>query len=80
MNLYSHRSQAATEYLMTYGWAFLIIAIVAAILISLGVFSSPSSATINIFSYGAIQFNVLAECTQVGILYSVQNPSQNVAY
>ncbi|MCW1292936.1 MAG: YncE family protein [Candidatus Parvarchaeota archaeon] len=74
------RSQAATEYLMTYGWAFLIIAIVAAILISLGVFSSPSSATVNIFSYGAIQFNVLAECTQVGILYSVQNPSQNVAY
>ncbi|MCW1293360.1 MAG: hypothetical protein QXV66_00005 [Candidatus Rehaiarchaeum fermentans] len=44
------RSQAATEYLMTYGWAFLIIAIVAAILISLGVFRPSTSNTISGFS------------------------------
>ncbi|MCW1291538.1 MAG: hypothetical protein QXL76_00200 [Candidatus Rehaiarchaeum fermentans] len=51
MNKFSKiRSQAATEYLMTYGWAFLIIAIVAAILISLGVFRPSTSNTISGFS------------------------------
>ncbi|MCW1293349.1 MAG: hypothetical protein OH318_03125, partial [Candidatus Parvarchaeota archaeon] len=44
------RSQAATEYLMTYGWAFLVIAIVAAILISLGVFSPSPSSTVTGFT------------------------------
>ena len=35
------KAQAAMEYLMTYGWAILIVIIVAAALYSLGVFSSP---------------------------------------
>ena len=34
------RSQSAMEYLMTYGWAILIIAVVLAVLFQLGVFSS----------------------------------------
>jgi hypothetical protein len=38
------RSQSAMEYLMTYGWAILIIAVVLAALFSLGLFS-PSGAT-----------------------------------
>ena len=37
----NRRSQSAMEYLMTYGWAILIIAIVLASLWSLGLFSSP---------------------------------------
>ena len=36
-------AQSAMEYLMTYGWAILIIAIVLGALFSLGVFSSSSS-------------------------------------
>ena len=34
-----HKSQSAMEYLMTYGWAILIIAVVLAVLFQLGVFS-----------------------------------------
>ena len=36
------KAQSAMEYLMTYGWAILLIAIVLAALFSLGVFSSSS--------------------------------------
>ena len=35
-----HKSQSAMEYLMTYGWAILIIAVVLSVLFQLGVFSS----------------------------------------
>ncbi len=35
-----YRSQSAMEYLMTYGWAILIIAVVLSVLFQLGVFSS----------------------------------------
>ena len=38
------RAQSAMEYLMTYGWAILIIAIVLAALFQLGVFSSSTFA------------------------------------
>lgn len=40
----SRKGQAAMEYLMTYGWAILIVIIVAAALFALGVFN-PSSWT-----------------------------------
>ena len=36
------RAQSAMEYLMTYGWAILIIAVVLGALFSLGVFNSSS--------------------------------------
>ncbi len=36
------KAQSAMEYLMTYGWAILIIAIVLAALFALGIFSSSS--------------------------------------
>ena len=46
------RSQSALEYMMTYGWAILIIVIVAGVLYGLGIFSPSSSisATITGFS------------------------------
>ena len=37
------KAQSALEYMMTYGWAILIIVIVAAVLYSLGIFSPSSS-------------------------------------
>src|SRR5487761_2512136 len=38
------RSQSAMEYLMTYGWAILIVAVVLGALFQLGVFSGSSLA------------------------------------
>ena len=48
----THKSQSALEYMMTYGWAILVIVIVAAVLYSLGIFSPSSaiSATVTGFS------------------------------
>jgi hypothetical protein len=40
--LNSRKAQSAMEYLMTYGWAILIIAVVLGALFSLGVFSGSS--------------------------------------
>ncbi len=44
MQLERSKAQSAMEYLMTYGWAILIIAIVLAALFQLGIFSSASFA------------------------------------
>ncbi len=41
-NVKKHKAQSAMEYLMTYGWAILIIAEVLGALFSLGVFSGNS--------------------------------------
>ncbi len=40
----SHKSQSAMEYLMTYGWAILIIAVVLGALFQLGVFNAGTFA------------------------------------
>ncbi len=47
LNFSAKRSQSAMEYLMTYGWAILIIAVVLAALFSLGVFSSPNVSAVS---------------------------------
>ena len=44
VNSILNRSQSAMEYLMTYGWAILIIAIVLVALFSLGIFNSANFA------------------------------------
>ena len=45
------RSQSALEYMMTYGWAILVIVIVAAVLYSLGIFSPSSSLSTTITGF-----------------------------
>ena len=45
------KSQSALEYLMTYGWAILVIVIVAAVLYSLGIFSPSSSLSTTITGF-----------------------------
>ena len=47
----SKRSQSALEYMMTYGWAILIIVIVAVILYSMGIFNPSSSVTSTITGF-----------------------------
>ncbi|EFD92756.1 MAG: hypothetical protein BJBARM5_0529 [Candidatus Parvarchaeum acidophilus ARMAN-5] len=64
------RSQSALEYMMTYGWAILIIVIVAVILYSMGIFN-PSSA-ITTTSSGFSPFVIQsAVCTADGLAFSV---------
>ena len=45
INCVDMKVQSAMEYLMTYGWSILIIAVVIASLIELGVFNSSSTST-----------------------------------
>ncbi len=52
--LQSKHSQSALEYMMTYGWAILIIVIVAAGLYSLGIFNPSSSAGASITGFSGL--------------------------
>ena len=61
----SKRSQSALEYMMTYGWAILIIVIVAVILYSMGIFNPSSSITFT--SSGFSPFTVSSSlCNNLG--------------
>ncbi len=54
------KAQSAMEYLMTYGWAILIIAIVMVALFALGVFNPPVSTTceaVSGYQCSAVTFN-----------------------
>ncbi|MDE1852117.1 MAG: hypothetical protein KGH69_05565, partial [Candidatus Micrarchaeota archaeon] len=44
-NVHRLKLQGAMEYLMTYGWAILIVAVVLAVMFSLGVFSSGGTVS-----------------------------------
>ena len=66
----SKRSQSALEYMMTYGWAILIIVIVAVILYSMGIFNPSSSVTFT--SSGFSPFKVSSSlCTSLGLDLSI---------
>jgi Concanavalin A-like lectin/glucanases superfamily len=71
------RSQSAMEYLMTYGWSILIIAVVLGALFQLGVFGSanlgPRAQTGNcrIFRAAGVA-NLLGTCTGVPPQYAAQ--------
>ena len=61
------RSQSALEYMMTYGWAILVIVIVAGVLYSLGIFSPASSLSSTVTGFSNLG-SVTGECTANGIL------------
>ena len=63
----NHKSQSALEYMMTYGWAILVIVIVAAVLYSLGIFSPSSSLSTTITGFSGLGV------TQAGCVNSVNN-------
>ena len=66
----SKRSQSALEYMMTYGWAILIIVIVAVILYSMGIFNPSSSITFT--SSGFSPFTVSSSlCNNLGYKIAV---------
>ena len=62
-----HKSQSALEYMMTYGWAILVIVIVAGVLYSLGIFSPASSLSSTVTGFSNLG-SVTGECTSNGIL------------
>ncbi len=63
------KAQSALEYMMTYGWAILVIVIVAAVLYSMGIFS-PASST-GTTATGFNPFTVAAQvCTAHGMAIS----------
>ena len=61
-----HRSQSALEYMMTYGWAILIIVIVAAVLYSMGIFNPSSSISTTVTGFAGL--DVQGACIQGGAL------------
>ena len=63
----AHKSQSALEYMMTYGWAILVIVIVAGVLYSLGIFSPSSSLSTTITGFSGLVV------TQAGCVNSVNN-------
>ncbi|EFD92880.1 MAG: hypothetical protein BJBARM5_0386 [Candidatus Parvarchaeum acidophilus ARMAN-5] len=76
--LAGNRSQSALEYMMTYGWAILIIVIVAVILYSMGIFnpSSSISATITGFASAPVSSAI---CTSNGVLrFAVGDTTSNI--
>ncbi|MCW1295616.1 MAG: YncE family protein [Candidatus Parvarchaeota archaeon] len=66
LSIKSKRSQSALEYMMTYGWAILIIVIVAVILYSMGIFNPSSSVTFT--SSGFTPFTISSTiCNSIGL-------------
>lgn len=61
------KSQSAMEYLMTYGWAVLIIAIVIAVLFDLGIFGAPTATTTCVAQAGFLCTSPIL--TNTGVLY-----------
>jgi len=73
------KAQSALEYMMTYGWAILIIVIVAVILYSMGIFNPSSSVTFT--SSGFSPFIIQsAFCNSIGLKVAIQaGPLPNLA-
>ena len=69
----SKRSQSALEYMMTYGWAILIIVIVAVILYSMGIFNPSSSITTTITGFQKTPISSAIFTDNGGLSLSVQN-------
>ncbi len=61
------RSQSALEYMMTYGWAILVIVIVAAVLYSMRIFNPSSSTSTSISGFSGLSV------TQTACVNSVNN-------
>ena len=67
------RSQSALEYMMTYGWAILIIVIVAVILYSMGIFNPSSSISTTITGFSSTPVSSALFTNNGGLSISVQN-------
>jgi len=71
----ARRGQAAMEYLMTYGWALLVIVIVIAILLIMNPFSAPQTCRFD--SIGFACDNIAVKATDHTLLGSITNGNNN---
>ncbi len=69
------RSQSALEYMMTYGWAILIIVIVAAVLYGMGIFNPYASISQTITGFEPF-IGLGQGCGNGATLVRIANPSQ----
>jgi hypothetical protein len=69
--------QSALEYLMTYGWAILIIVIVAVILYSMGIFNPSSSISSTVTGFTGLG-SVTAQCEAGGLIFSIGDSAGSV--
>ncbi len=67
----SRRYQSALEYMMTYGWAILVIVIVAAVLYSLWIFSPSSSLSTTVIGFANTPVSSAAFTNNGGLAFSV---------
>ena len=65
-----HKSQSALEYLMTYGWAILIIVIVAVILYSMGIFNPGAGVTASSSGFSPFAISSVI-CSQAGLKIAI---------
>ncbi len=65
--VHNSKGQSSLEYLMTYGWAILIIVVVAVILYSMGIFS-PSSAVSRTTTGFAPFTNIATVCNSTTLI------------
>lgn len=65
------KGQSALEYLMTYGWALVVIVIVVAALFAFGVFNTPANCT----QFGGRLLLKDYSITSTGITLAIQNGS-----
>ncbi len=73
MSLASRKSQSALEYMMTYGWAILIIVIVAAILYTMGIFNPAASSSQTVNGFGGFTATEYYCSNSLGLSVSLGN-------
>ena len=72
---FGSKGQAAMEYLMTYGWALLVIVIVIAILLIMNPFSAPQSCKFDQIGFACD--NAVVTATGSFLLMGVTNGNNN---
>ena len=77
-----NKAQTAMEYLMTYGWAILIIIVVVAALYAMGIFTTPGgtipcSPCFGYFAYRDYSNQIAGACAAPGCLY-IRNGARTI--
>ena len=73
----SRRSQSSLEYIATYGWAILIIVVVAALLYSMGIFSPSPSLSLSVTGLSPFTF-ITQQCGSGGFVLVLGNSAGSV--
>ncbi len=72
------KSQSALEYMMTYGWAIIVIVIVAVILYSLGIFNPSANVTVGYSGFAGMPILSQTCLENIGLFILVGNSEGNL--